>query len=648
MDKCDNNSPKVGISLDHDDVKYVSGLSTILVASIQEAKDRISQIEYIFCSQLYPNFQSKSRSLQKIYSEAMEAAENAWKEKESNLLLQTEKLLLEKEQVSKENQSLRKEMAKLSKEQEERLKDLADEQENWQLKINELESELRRKTKEIDEGIDLQKKLLQLVQSNAAALAIKGKETKEQEEKTKALLAKHENLENMVKALKEEVRKKTEEVIRGKDLQANLMKKMEFQASEFFDREQLLLNCKKEKEILMTRSKCLEEKISELEEELRRKAKEEVERKLNEEFPEKSDSGHIDDMINEKESQQFEERQFLLCKVKNLEEKVNDLQACLQQKSSHTTEGGLEENLLQLVKCKTSELLSERKKKRDLFDAYKRLKSQNNYLRTKLGLINEDKLPQSKSFEEGDILRCQQNQPTASCLENGDLNTAAFGCGEKVQEEISFEDRSEADKGIGPVKNSRAPSPSPKYIAPKCQIGEKSTAAAGTKRNASDWRDTRSNQPLGGPDPHDDFLNTPFENVRRNLNEAANEEHQHSPAHNMKEIDRSFSDDETQDMNVDPCPKKQQVVAPCAGKQSFKYVEPVRKKAERENLKGVECGQCKKFYDAVLPDNESKDNGNNKRNLRCEHHDGVSRHRYRYVPPMTPEGFWNIGFESEM
>ncbi|KAI3414988.1 SAE2 domain-containing protein [Psidium guajava] len=532
MEKCDNNSPEVGISLDCDDVKYVSGLSTILVAAIQEAKDRISQIEYIFCSQLYPHFQSKSRSLRKIYTEAMEAAENTWKEKESSLLLRTEKLLLDKQQVSQENLSLRKEMAKLSKEQEDRLKELADEQENRQLKIDELESELRRKTKEIDEGMDLQKKLLQLVQSNASALAIKGKETKEQEDKTRALLAKQGNLENMVKALKDE---------------------------------------------------------------------------------------------------ENEERQFLSRKVKDLEEKLNDLQACLQQKSIHITEGGSEENLLQLVESKTSELLCERKKKRDLFDAYKRLKSQNIYLRTKLGLINKDKLPQSKSFEEEDILRCQQNLPAAS-----------------LKEEISIEDRLEDDKGIGPKKNSHSISPSSKYIASKCQIGEKSMAAVGTKRNASDWRDTRSNQPLGGPDPHDDFLNTPFENVKRNLNEAANEEHQDSPAHTMKVIDQSFSDDETQDMNVDPCPKKQQVEAPTAGKQSFKYVEPVRRKAERDNLKGIECRQCKRFYDAVLPNNQSKDNDNNKRNFRCEHHDGVSRHRYKYVPPMTPEGFWNIGFESEM
>lgn len=76
------NSPKLGNPIDGDDAKYVSGLSAILVAKIQEAKDRISQIEYIFCSQLFPNFQSKSKSLQKIYSEAMKAAEEAYKEKE--------------------------------------------------------------------------------------------------------------------------------------------------------------------------------------------------------------------------------------------------------------------------------------------------------------------------------------------------------------------------------------------------------------------------------------------------------------------------------------------------------------------------------------------------------------------------------------
>lgn len=81
----------------------VSGLSTILVATIKEAKDRISQIEYIFCNQLYPNFQTKSKSLMKIYSDAVEV----WKEKEKHLLELIEKLRVEKQEVIEENKLLK-------------------------------------------------------------------------------------------------------------------------------------------------------------------------------------------------------------------------------------------------------------------------------------------------------------------------------------------------------------------------------------------------------------------------------------------------------------------------------------------------------------------------------------------------------------
>ncbi|KAF2319413.1 hypothetical protein GH714_015625 [Hevea brasiliensis] len=94
----------------------------------------------------------------------------------------------------------------------------------------------------------------------------------------------------------------------------------------------------------------------------------------------------------------------------------------------------------------------------------------------------------------------------------------------------------------------------------------------------------------------------------------------------QKDMHSDSPDDETQDMNVDPGPEKQQMLLPMAGQKGFKYVEPVRKKAERDNLKGVECKQCKKFYDAVLP-NGGKDADGNIQNFRCEHHDGVSRHR---------------------
>jgi len=78
-----------------------------------------------------------------------------------------------------------------------------------------------------------------------------------------------------------------------------------------------------------------------------------------------------------------------------------------------------------------------------------------------------------------------------------------------------------------------------------------------------------------------------------------------------------------------------------SGKPPFKFVEPVRKKTERENLQGVECKICKKFYDAVI--------GGDAQGVaesRCNHLE-KSRHRFRDLPPATPEGFWNIGFDSE-
>lgn len=199
-----------------------------------------------------------------------------------------------------------------------------------------------------------------------------------------------------------------------------------------------------------------------------------------------------------------------------------------------------------------------------------------------------------------------------------------------------------------PRSNSISPPTSSAFVAPKIPASVKSCPPVGTKRPVSYWRDTRSHQSRVGPDPHDDFLDTPLENIRGNLGKAMKDAVQNHAKPNSKEKNIENSDDETQDMNVDNDPKKQEMLPPTtSGATGFKYIEPVRKKAERENLKGVECLQCKKFYDAVLPGEDKESNGN-RQNLRCEHHDGVSRHRYRFAPPLTPEGFWNIGFESEM
>lgn len=56
------------------------------------------------------------------------------------------------------------------------------------------------------------------------------------------------------------------------------------------------------------------------------------------------------------------------------------------------------------------------------------------------------------------------------------------------------------------------------------------------------------------------------------------------------------SDDETQDLNDKSSPQKKESSITVTNKRSFKYIEPVEKKADGENLKVVDCKQCKKFY----------------------------------------------------
>ncbi|XP_068638023.1 protein gamma response 1 [Aristolochia californica] len=183
----------------------------------------------------------------------------------------------------------------------------------------------------------------------------------------------------------------------------------------------------------------------------------------------------------------------------------------------------------------------------------------------------------------------------------------------------------------------------------KFPINEKSDSSAAVTKTDSSWRRTRYRHEPGGADPHDDFLDTPLENVKRDRMKAKDEVLDVS-VQPPKEKPFLNYEDETWESNSNPAKQKQKASIPKLEKTGFKHVAPVRKKAERDNLIGVECKQCKKFYEAVLPDagNENNRWGNNNQDMRCEHHIGVSRHRYRYIPPSTPEGFWNIGFDSDM
>lgn len=67
---------------------------------------------------------------------------------------------------------------------------------------------------------------------------------------------------------------------------------------------------------------------------------------------------------------------------------------------------------------------------------------------------------------------------------------------------------------------------------------------------------------------------------------------------------------------------------------TFAHVAVVRKKDERRKLKGTTCKECDVYY-AHLPEEEKQ-----KKLSAC------SRHRYLYIPPCTPENFWEVGFPS--
>ncbi|XP_060920191.1 DNA endonuclease RBBP8-like [Labrus mixtus] len=67
---------------------------------------------------------------------------------------------------------------------------------------------------------------------------------------------------------------------------------------------------------------------------------------------------------------------------------------------------------------------------------------------------------------------------------------------------------------------------------------------------------------------------------------------------------------------------------------TFAHVVVIRKKDERRKLKGATCKECDVYY-AHLPEDEKQ-----KKLSSC------SRHRFLYIPPCTPENFWEVGFPS--
>ncbi|CAM6113221.1 unnamed protein product [Calypogeia fissa] len=196
---------------------------------------------------------------------------------------------------------------------------------------------------------------------------------------------------------------------------------------------------------------------------------------------------------------------------------------------------------------------------------------------------------------------------------------------------------------------------------PRTKVGNK--PVKGTKEQR--WRQTRHRAEPCDMDPHDSFLDTPRERILAQLEEDRIAQSIAVPrvsgvpitnklecrsvepreGHNgARKQDRpSASLRLVVEASKNGRPDRKEIKAPALKAPPVKFNEPVRKKRDREMLQATDCKQCKAFYDAVAAGDASGMLAN-----KCEHQDAVSRHRFKYLPPPTPEGFWNIGFDDSV
>ncbi|KAI4379298.1 hypothetical protein MLD38_005616 [Melastoma candidum] len=613
--------------------KDVSGLSTVLVATIQEVKDRISQIEYIFCRQLFPDFLSKSRSL-----------EVACKEQERDLLVQlVDKLKLERQKAVLEGQILRKELFKLAKEKEELNGKLS----ILQLQVNNIQCDLKQKIEEINEGIHHQDELIQLVKSGAASSKELGTQLAIHE-KEKPLLARHKHLEAAVTGLLEDLRKKDAELARWNQLLVKPVKKDSLGPKGPY-KEKPLIDSQKRNELIPVRSSASRVDVC----------------------PEGKDILETTEKANET---RISEKRSLGCFMETcVDFEIPETILQLKEEERHLPPFGVQCSGRDLKEDQQKYyqelmLLSERKRI-DAVNAYKQLKSQYNFLCKKVGLSSGDPFVPKKFVLENSFSGHQQKDLTTTAQRGKALSTTEVPRGmkkekifsedyialEEGKEYAAIDNLSSLLHGFSKLVNSKfqdnikdvtndgvdtevedTSTSSPDFGQEPLLghlINGELNKATGGKKTRMNWRGTPSGSVVGGElirsDPHDDFLDTPFENIKDHLKKAGKYGAASSTVHESRERVLG-SDDGSEDLVTNLSHQKHLRLVSSAGDECFKFIAPVRKKDEREHLKGIECRQCKKFFDA-LSDRESKDS----RILHCEHHDGVSRHRYGHVPPLT-------------
>ncbi|KAF7035557.1 hypothetical protein CFC21_046404 [Triticum aestivum] len=568
-----------------DDFKYITGMSTILVATIQEVKDRVSQMEFIFCSQIFPHFQAKSKLLHARLADstATREAEDEWRQREAGLVSQLEEL----------NRGKRRAEDRLLQ-----LESSLEEMRGMLVNADLLAAEHDAEKKQLLGSLEEEMKKDEVIRRLEREIGVKDAEMS----RVRGRLEEEMKKDEVIRRLQREIGEKDSEISRVRGRLEEEMKKDE-------------VICRLEREI-EEKAAAISRERGALEEEMK---KDEVIRQLEREIGEKAA-----EISREREAHQ---------------------------------------RLLQQLELKDKDILLEQNKFNHATTQYKHLKSEHNYLLGKIAEMEGSKIDQNEGS------RIDLNEGSKS-----PLNRKASGSppnlqdtkNESIQVVSKTEDQKNSPSSRAKAQNATSArsvfSNSRLCLPPHATNPPHKNAASTSKTEASSsftrpslhWRETRVRKEPGVVDPHDDFLDTPLEAVKNLIrNPTTREEAQALAAPPPQDMDFNNSDDETQDINIVaqglnniPVPKQRSSISIHPPNKDFKYTEPVRKKADRANLKGVECKQCKKFYDAVLPD--GRVNGDGTTSMRCEHHDGVSRHRYRYAPPLTPEGFWNIGFESEM
>ncbi|KAF3969153.1 hypothetical protein CMV_007018 [Castanea mollissima] len=252
------NSPKQGYPAYREDEnieKCVLGLGTTLVATIEEAKHRISQIEHIF----FPTFHLKSGNLQNFFPEGKKARENVCKEKENHLILRIERLQRKKQQAFEENQSL-----KLEWDHGNKVSDTSeapcDTAEVNNICFNGSLGDVKEANLIQSPSCDSPTSSF-LIESNSPSnvkfatfagtkwAASCSRDTWS----SQCLVEKVDELEH-------ELRGKKQKVADGKELAQNFVKKIDWLLSETSDNLHLLREYIKDKELLVSKLECLEDK----------------------------------------------------------------------------------------------------------------------------------------------------------------------------------------------------------------------------------------------------------------------------------------------------------------------------------------------------------------------------------------------------